>query len=178
MRIRLFIFLVFGPCIVGVSSTDAQVAGTYRLTICTTPCSGSDSGVVRGTLVLLRDSFRIDTIATSVRVALAGDDWLVRPGISVNACFALRRQQSRVDGRELYAGIVERSLTTWISNGRSARVRLYQSPDASYDLIGAFERDTYSGTGHQNDCCGGTSPSTFFRAVRVGDPDLKACLSV
>ena len=169
--------LVVGFCIIVGSPAQAQFAATYHLAICATLCSASDSGVVRGSLVLLRDSVRIDTLAANVRAALASDDWLLHRAVSVNACFALRRESSSIDGREVYAGIVERSLTNWMSLGPSIQVRLYLSPDASYDLVGAFDHGTYSGTGRQSNCCGGTNPPTFFRAIRVGDADLRACLS-
>ena len=176
MRIRL-LSRVLGLCITAWLPVKAQFAGTYRLAICATQCSPSDSGIVRGSLVLLRDSVRRDTLAADVRTALATDHWLVRPAASVNACFAIRREQSSINGRELYAGIVKQSLTNWLALGRSVQIRLYLSPDASYDLVGTLAHDTLSGTGHQSNCCGGTSPSTFFRAIRVGDPDLRACLS-
>jgi hypothetical protein len=177
-RMRSGLFFAIGLFTLAARATYAQVAGTYRLTICTTPCTGSDSGVVRGSLVLFRDSVRIDTIAPTAREALGRHGyWLLRRANTANACFTLRRQQSHVDGKELYAGITDRSLTVWVSDGRTTRVGLYQSPDASYTLTGTFDGGIYSGTGQQGNCCGGTSPETFFRAVRVGDPDLGACVS-
>jgi hypothetical protein len=127
--------------------------------------------------VLFRDSVHIDTIATPSYAPLLHDLYLVRRARSVNACFALRRNDPRVNGQELYAGIVGRSFTTWTSDGRATHVVLYGSPDASYMLVGTLEGHIYSGAGYQDNCCGGTSPQTFFRAVRVGDADLAACLS-
>lgn len=174
---KLFLGFVVGLCIDAGSAADAQLAGTYRLTICASECSASDSGVVRGSLVLLRDSVRIDTLAANIRSTLASGHRLLRPGVSANACFTLRRDDSHIHGRELYAGIVNQSLTNWIALGQSIQVLLYLSPDASYDLVGIIDHGTYRGTGRQHNCCGGTNPPTFFRAVRVGDPDLHACLS-
>ena len=97
----------------------------------------------------------------------------------MNACFAVHRNQRRlsVNGHEVYVGITERSFTRWTSNGRTTNVELYRSPDAGYWLSGAIEGDIYSGIGEQRNCCGGTSPEAFFRAVRVGEPDLAKCLS-
>ncbi|WP_337170199.1 hypothetical protein [Gemmatimonas aurantiaca] len=158
---------------------QAQMPGVYQLTICASQCTESDSGLVRGSLVLFRDPIHIDTIANLAYTPLSRDLYLVRHAKSVNACFALRRIQSRVNGQELYAGIIGRSFTTWTSVDGATHVALYGSPDASFMLvgIGAHERHTYSGTGHQSNWNGETGPLTFFRAVRVGDPDPAACLS-
>lgn len=177
MRTGHFLTFAIGLCFAGTQATQAQMPGTYELTICANRCTGSDSALVRGFLVLFRDSVHIDTVAAPSRAQLARDLYLVRRASSVNACFFLNRNQTRVNGQELYAGIVYRSFTSWISDGRTTRVALYASPDASYDLIGTFERDIYSGTGKQDNCCRGANFGTFFRAVRVGDPDLGACRS-
>ena len=156
---------------------QAQVPGVYQLTICASQCTESDSGLVRGSLVLFRDSIHIDTIANPAHAPLSRDLYLVRRAKFVNACFALRRSQSRVNGQELYAGIIGRSFTTWTSDDGATHVALYGSPDASFTLVGTHEGHTYSGTGYQSNWNGGTGPQTLFRAVKLSDPDPAACLS-
>ena len=177
MRIGILIGFAIALSVTDARATDAQSPGTYRLAICAGPCASSDSGVVRGSLVLFRDPIRVDTLTAATRAALARDQLLVRRAVPVNACFALRRSASHIDGRELYAGIIERSFTHWVSDGPLTRVMLYLSPDASYTITGTFDGSVYSGSGGQVNCCGGVNPTTSFRAVRVGEPDLGACLS-
>lgn len=155
----------------------AQVPGTYHLSICTTRCSPSDSGVVRGVVVLFAAPPRLDTIAPPMRDSLAlGSLFLLGQGSIANACFSLPTGPTSVDGRELYAGISRRGVTQWSRAGREITVPLYQSPDASYALVGTITGNVYSGEGVQGNCCGGESPTTYFRAVRVRDADLAACL--
>jgi len=155
---------------------DAQVPGTYRLTICTARCSPSDSGVVRGVVVLFAAPTRLDTIAPPLRDSLALGSLFLLWRSTANACFSLPTGPPRVDGRELYAGITRRGFTHWSRAGRKIVVSLYQSPDASYTLVGTVSGSVYSGQGEQGNCCGGESPTTYFRAVRAGDADLAACL--
>ncbi|WP_337171768.1 hypothetical protein [Gemmatimonas aurantiaca] len=176
MHSRFVLALAIGLGL-GRAPIQAQVPGVYQLTICAGRCTESDSGLVRGSLVLFRDAVHIDTIANRAYAPLSRDLYLVRIAKSVNACFTLRRNQSRVNGQELYAGIIGRSFTTWTLDGSVTQVVLYRSPDASFRLVGTLEGNTYSGTGHQSNWNGGTGPQTFFRAVRVGDPDAAACLS-
>jgi hypothetical protein len=93
-----------------------------------------------------------------------------------NACFSLSHTQRSLQGQELYAGILRRSVTNWNSDARGIDVPLYRSPDASYTLRGTFYKNVYSGEGLQSFCCGVSSPRSFFRAVRVAGPDLGKCL--
>ena len=155
---------------------DAQVPGTYRLSICTTQCSPSDSGVVRGVVVLFASPPRLDTIAPPMRDSLLLGGLFVLWQSTPNACFSLPTGPTNVHGLELYAGINRRGATHWSQTGKELAVSLYQSPDASYTLVGTVNGSVYSGRGVQGNCCGGESPTTYFRAVRVGDADLAACL--
>ena len=160
-------------------SGAAQVPGTYRLTICTSACSAADSGVVRGFLVLFPDSVALGTLSPALRDSLARDSrWLLRGRVSrvATACFTLATGPAYVDGRGLYAGIIRRGLTMWEQAGAGMRVRLYQSPDAAYVLDGTLSGQEYTGRGEQRNCCGGPTPSTFFRAVRIREPDITACI--
>jgi hypothetical protein len=156
---------------------DAQAAGTYRLSICTSPCAPTDSGVVRGYLVLFGDSHRLDSLPTPLRDSLVRRSfWLLRRSTVTNTCFALPTGPTHVNGQELYAGIIRRGLTQWRREGATVRVRLYQSPDASYTLVGAMTTEGYVGRGEQHNCCGGESPITYFLATRVKEADPSACL--
>ena len=157
----------------------AQVPGTYRLSICTSQCSAADSGVVRGFLVLFPDSVELGTLSPALRDSLTRDSrWLLRGRFSrvATACFTLAPGPTYVDGRELYAGITRRGLTVWEQTGAGLRVRLYQSPDAAFVLDGTLSGLEYTGRGEQRNCCGGPTPSTFFRAVRIREPDITACI--
>ena len=174
-RIGLHAFLL--AVVVTTVPAAAQVPGTYRLTICTRPCTESDSGVVRGRLVLFYDAIRVDTLSQSLRTALSERIRLRATGPeSVNACFALPTGPAHVAGRELYAGIIRRGLTRWDVSGSDINVMLYRSPDAWYELVGRFESRGYVGRGEQVNCCGGDPPSTFFLARRVGPPDINSCM--
>ena len=154
----------------------AQVPGTYRLSICTNRCSAADSGVVRGFLVLFPDSVALSNVPPAARDSLVRPSWLLLRGLPVaTACFALPAGPTHVDGRELYAGIIRRGLTVWEQVGTGIRVRVYQSPDAAYTLDGSMTGLEYTGRGEQQNCCGGANPMTFFRAVRIREPDLAAC---
>lgn len=155
----------------------AQVPGTYRLSICTNPCSAADSGVVRGFLVLFPDSVVFGNLPPAARDSLVRPSWLLLRGSPVaTACFALPTGPTHVDGRQLYAGIIRRGLTVWEQVGAGIRVRVYQSPDAAYTLDGTMTGLEYTGRGEQHNCCGGANPTTFFHAVRIREPDIAACL--
>ena len=105
-----------------------------------------------------------------------GSLFLLGRAETANACFSLPTRPTSVNGRELYAGINRRGVTHWSQTGGEVRVPLYRSPDASYPLVGSMKDSVYSGRGVQGNCCGGESPTTYFRAVRVGDADIAACV--
>ncbi len=104
-----------------------------------------------------------------------GSLFLLGRGATANACFSLPIRPTSVDGRELYAGINRRGVTQWSQAGKEIEVPLYRSPDASYTLVGTVKDRVYSGRGAQGNCCGGESPTTYFRVVRVGDADIATC---
>jgi hypothetical protein len=156
---------------------SAQVPGSYRLTICNRLCEETDSGVVRGNLVIFPDSITLSAFDDSTQKALSRlrSTGYMRP-VAPNACFAITHRQKTVDGKELYAGIIRNSLTRARSGPTGVVTTLYSSPDASYSLIGYFKSGKYAGEGHQVNCCGGAPPTTFFLAVRTGEPDIQTCL--
>jgi hypothetical protein len=156
----------------------AQIPGTYRLTICARPCTDADSGVVRGHVVLFADTIRRDTLPPDIRSRLAERArWIELRLNGFNACFSLPSGPTRIDGREVYAGIIRRSLTRWETTRDTIKVLLYLSPDAHYSLAGTIESGYFSGRGLQGICCGYPDPPpTFFRASRLGEPDINSCL--
>jgi hypothetical protein len=155
----------------------AQVAGTYRLTICVRPCTEGDTGVVRGQLVLFANPVRLNTLPDTIRAALTERvGWLLRPSEAPNACFALPSGPSHVQGRELYAGIIRRSFTHWHDAPAGITVLLYRSPDAFYSLVGTIDSSRFRGRGEQGNCCGGDPPVTYFLAHRVGEADVNSCM--
>jgi hypothetical protein len=172
------LFLAFVFVIAAALPVFGQVPGTYRLTICVRPCIESDTGVVvRGHLVIFQDSIRVDTLSEALQkgVTRLSSRMSLRPAAS-NACFALPERRKEIDGKELYAGIIPSAFTLIRSGPLGVTTMLYRSPDASYSLVGYFKSGRYIGEGHQRNCCGGAPPSTFFLAVRTGDPDIRTCL--
>src|SRR5690349_20752655 len=90
--------LLVGAFAYGEERLGAQVPGTYRLSICTTRCSPSDSGVVRGVVVLFAAPPRLDTIAPPLRDSLVLGGLFVLWQSTPNACFSLPTGPTTVGG--------------------------------------------------------------------------------
>ena len=127
--------------------------------------------------MLFPDSVALRSLPPAARDSLVRQSsWLPTLPPAPTACFTLTFGPTHIDGPELYAGIIRRGLTVWEHAGAGISVRLYQSPDAGYTLVGTLVGLEYTGRGEQHNCCGGPNPTTFFRAVRIREPDIGACL--
>jgi hypothetical protein len=154
-----------------------KVDGSYRLAVCSGACSLQDSAshIARGYLVLFTDSLPTSFTARTDRRRPAV---LLLGRAAPNACFSISASQRYVDGREFYPGIIPRGETAWQTDDEGLHVRIYGSPDASYDLRGSIVGDKYEGVGIQRGCCGtGVHPFGKFVAIRIGPADSDYCSS-
>jgi hypothetical protein len=140
--------------------------GTYRLRICGGACGQAppDSVLVEGTLVLFaRDLTPAESSALQPLAFAEG---------TPNACFAFPLSGRR--GRT-FAGLVSAASFHWTLRAGAVDVKLYASPDASFDaLLFGFGRHL-EGKGTESMATSETSSSYGVAADRVGDADLSRC---
>jgi hypothetical protein len=169
--------------VVGVAlfshSSDAgeQLAGTYRLVLCSGPCNLEPAQIVaHGILVLFPGAVAEAAEGLEQLRYISPDPYRGgRLETAANSCFAISGARS-IGGRELYAGIIPRALTYWgtAANGEFWTL-LYTSPDAWFHLLGKPEGNMLQGRGRQHDFHGEVHEPVWWQAERLGEPDLGKC---
>lgn len=159
-------------------SLSEPVAGTYTLTVCRTSCDASVGRVLTsGTLVLEKHAYALLEIPDPARGYFDRSQALLiheYAGGNPNACFVFPGNASGT-----LAGTTRVGLTRWTRSTRDTLdVRLYQSPDAGYDLrlrIGSTALDGQGeswGPWPESE----NSPLDVVIARRIGPPDRNLCI--
>ena len=174
-RIQLAILALLAASPLVARRAAGQVAGTYRIAVCTSaPCTPRDTAhaLVWGLLVLNDAPLPFASLPDSARRLLVRYSVPARS----NACYAL----SRASGTpRTYAGIAGAGTTRWLRDTVSGTLEftLYQSPDARHVVRAALRGDTLSGTGMSSGAGAAAVdyPRDTIVALRVGPPDLAPC---
>ena len=177
MRFSTASVLAYTLVSVPTSTTYAQeIAGTYRLQICSSPCESADTPVslAIADLVLFDSVGPLRNVADTLIAAIRDESWHMTRGEEPNACFSITRTDEEF---KLLAGTMERGVTRWtrLEDG-IIRISLYQSVDTAYILQGEITQGRYIGsaTQHVNTM---VWPRTYFYAERTGEATVAPCFS-
>jgi hypothetical protein len=152
------------------------ITGTYRISVCRdAPCIAGDSAhaLASGMLVLLDSTLAIATLPRGARRYLEP----VFLGGKANGCLTMRRHPA--NGATNAGGV--RS-TIWLADSIQTdliRFRLYQSPDARYEVTATVVNGELVGRGQGSAFINGRDYSSRDTVVgqRIGRPDPDICVS-
>ena len=174
MRAFFIALAIAAQGLLGVCPVAGQLEGAYRFAICKRSCPSTDTedALASGVFVLFPDSMFAASIPSDDLTRLRAESrslLLMNP--EFNACFRARQFVQRVDGFEFFAGIVEEGLTRWEVRDGEVYVRIYQSPDGHFTLIGTAENGRITGRGDQAHVPDPKPPDRAFLAERIGAAD-------
>lgn len=167
-----------------IPASAASLAGTYRIEICSGPCTGGpgDSVVARGHLVVERRAYPVSSLPPRAR-ALAEREVFLRVRVpdevvDPNACFAFERRPRQAGEIDSFAEALGVGFTLAALRRDSLLVGLYHSPDAGYYAVLGRAGDELRGRAHYwgvGDAAD-ESPDDGVGARRIGPPDRGLCI--
>ncbi len=182
-RTLLFFSQIVGATLLlAAASLSAQspTPGTYRLHLCAARCAAADSAqaLAAATIVIADDSMANSTAWKDAMTAIRGRRLMRQSSPTDNVCFNIEQRSSNVGAEELFFGIYRNGSTRWKrTSADTLTLRVFQSPDASYDLRWVGTGDSISGEGWSTGWQANNAPhrNAFFVAVRTGSPASIAC---
>ncbi|MCA2991287.1 hypothetical protein [Gemmatimonas sp.] len=162
------------------SSAQAPVRGTYRLFLCATRCTEADSAqaVAVATVIIADDSMASTAEWRAAMIRIQDRRLMRQSGPEDNVCFHIERRSERVGSEELHFGLHRKGSTHWERTaGDSLAIRIFHSPDASYELRWAGGGDRITGEGWSEGWQTTQTPhrNAFFVALLTGPPTSAAC---
>lgn len=184
-HVRSFLFFshVIGATLLlapAALSAQSPTPGTYRLHLCATVCAASDSAqaIAAATIVIADDSMANSIEWKEAMTAIRARRVMRQSSPSDNVCFNVERSSTHVAAEELFFGINRNGSTRWErTRDDSLTMRVYRSPDASYELRWAGTGERITGEGWSTGWHATNTPhrNAFFVAVRIGPPASVAC---
>src|SRR5262245_39029391 len=151
------------------------VAGTYQISVCTSPCEGTDA-LVRGQLVLWDSSLNLATLPKVEVDYLLDESMFILDGRKPSACFVLETIDEHT---KTLAGISRVGFTWWKLSADILTVQLYGSPDASSIAFGVLVGDDILAGEPEASLLLSSTPyhRDFLVGRRTGGPNAEVCVS-